>query len=605
MLQEAVPAELQEALPSEFDKKGLQNFFQALAEKAPDQYVEVLQRLMNIGAAAGTEYGGVASLRLKDLRPPPAIKRLRDQLRQQVHTITQDPDLGVEEKNAKIRELVGGQMDAIHKAVQEEAGKEGSAFALSIQKGYRGSPTQLTQLLFGDLLMSDHRGRTMPIVGLHGYGQGVTPMEYWGGAYASRKGFYDVQFATARSGYLAKLVSQSAQRVRITEDDCGTAHGLPYEGNDPDNIGSVLARDEGSFKAGTVVTKELLPKLAGREVMLRNAATCDTAQGICKRCAGQRDQGRFPAMGSFVGISSARILTEPLTQMGLASKHVGGTGKATDDELSAFDEINQFLQVPQVFIGGAALSPVDGKVTKVAPAPQGGFNVHVGETQVHVPDGRAVRVNPGDEVTAGDMLSDGVPSPAEIAHYKGIGAGRRYFIRQFSDLLKQHGVPSHRRNVDTVARAFFDHVRVTSPQGVGNYELGDTASYSELQKNWQPRPGSVEVSADDAVGRYLERPEHYFTIGTRITKPVARELKAAGFRRVLVHQEAPGFEPEVTRLMAHPAMDPDWKVRLAGFGLKTSLLAAATKGSVSEPDSTSPVSLLMNPSRIVAEGKGL
>jgi len=601
LLQEAVPADLQADLPPEFDKKGTQAFFKVLAERHPEQYVEVLQRLMDIAREAGTEYGGVASLRLKDLRLPTAVRRQREQLRQQVRGIAQDPALDFREKNKRIVELVGKQADAIHKTVQDEADKEGSAFALSIKKGYRGSPVQLTQMLYGDLLMADHRGRNMPIVGMHGYGEGVTPMEYWGGAYASRKGFFDVQFATARSGYLAKLLTQSAQRVRITEDDCGTEHGLPYDGVDADNIGSVLARDAGDLKKGTVITKELLPKLAGKTVTLRTAATCDTAHGICKRCAGQRDQGQFPAMGSFVGISSARVVTEPLTQLGLSSKHVGGIGKATDEQLSAFDEINQFLQVPEVFIGGATLSPADGKVTGIAKAPQGGFNVRIGEAQVHVPEGRALKVASGDEVTAGDMLSDGVPNPAEIANYKGIGAGRRYFIRQFTDLLREHEVPTHRRNVDTLARAFFDHVRVTSPQGAGNYELGDIASYAELQKNWVPRPGATELSADDAVGRYLERPEYYYTIGTRITKPVAQELKAAGYRKILTHREPPGFEPEVTRLLAHPSMDPDWKVRLAGFGLKSSLLSAATKGAVSPPDSTSPVAMLMDPSRIESE----
>lgn len=604
LLQEAVPAELQASLPAEFDKKGTQAFFQTLAEKKPDEYIDVLQRLMGIARLAGTEYGGVASLRLKDLRTPPGVRKMRDELRQQVRVISQDPALDSKEKNRRIVELVGGKVDAIHAAVRDEADKDGSAFALSIKKGYRGSPVQLTQMLFGDLLMSDHRGRTMPIAGLHGYGEGVTPMEYWSGSYASRKGFFDQQFATARSGFLAKLLSQSAQRVKITEDDCGTEHGLPYDGADPDNIGAVLARDAGGFKKGTVVTKDMLPKLAGKQVTVRSLSTCDTAQGVCKRCAGQRDQGHYPASGSYIGISSARIVTEPLTQLGLQSKHLGGIARADEDRLSAFDEINQFLQVPEVFIGGSTLAPVDGKVSAIDKAPQGGSYVKIGAEQVHVPEGRALRVGLGDEVAAGDMLSDGVPNPAEIARHKGIGAARRYFVRQFTDLLREHNVPTHRRNVDTLARSFFDHVRVINPDGLDDYEVGDIASYAALQKNWKPRLGSVELSADDAVGRYLERPEHYFTIGTRITKPVAKELKEAGFRKVLAHREPPGFEPEVTRLLAHPSMDPDWKVRLAGFGLKSSLLAAATKGAVSPPGSTSPVPLLMDPSRIATRAEG-
>ena len=599
LLQDAVPPELRASLPAEFDKKGTQAFFKELAEKQPEQYIDVLQRLMGIAQLAGTEYGGVASLRLKDLRTPAAARKMRDGLRQQVQVIAQDPDLDSREKNERIIALVGKQVEGIHTAVRDEADRDGSAFALSIKKGYRGSPAQLTQLLFGDLLMADQRGRTMPLAGLHGYGEGVTPMEYWSGSYASRKGFFDQQFATARSGYLAKQLSQTAQRLKITEDDCGTEHGLPYDGNDSDNIGAVLASPVKGFPKGTVITKDMLPKLAGQQVVVRGISTCDTARGVCKRCAGQRDQGHFPPSGSYIGISSARIVTEPMTQeLGLSAKHLGGIANLNDENLSAFDEINQFLQVPEMFIGGAALAPVDGKVTGISKAPQGGNYVRVGAEQVHVPEGRAVTVGLGQEVTAGDVLSDGTPNPAEIVKHKGIGAGKRYFIRQFTDMLKDRGVPTHRRNVDTLARAFFDHVRVTNADGLDEHEVGDVASYAELQKNWKPRAGSVELSADDAVGRYLERPEYYFTIGTRITRPVAKELREAGHRKIIVHRDPPGFEPEITRLLAHPSMDPDWKVRLGGFGLKSGLLASATKGSVSEPDSTSPVPMLMNPALI-------
>jgi len=75
-------------------------------------------------------------------------------------------------------------------------------------------------------------------------------------------------------------------------------------------------------------------------------------------------------------------------------------------------------------------------------------------------------------------------------------------------------------------------------------------------------------------------------------------LEEQGVGRVLVNDTEPGFEPEVVRVMDVPSTDPDWKVRLAGFGLQKSFLEAARMGSSSPRKSTSPVSAVMNPTQL-------
>lgn len=56
------------------------------------------------------------------------------------------------------------------------------------------------------------------------------------------------------------------------------------------------------------------------------------------------------------------------------------------------------LLVPSTFPGGAVLSQVDGRVSSVRPAPQGGNYITVGTNTVYSPRVRTVTVKPGDIV---------------------------------------------------------------------------------------------------------------------------------------------------------------------------------------------------------------
>lgn len=56
------------------------------------------------------------------------------------------------------------------------------------------------------------------------------------------------------------------------------------------------------------------------------------------------------------------------------------------------------LLVPSTFPGGAVLSQIDGRVSSVRPAPQGGNYITVGTNMVYAPRVRTVTVKPGDVV---------------------------------------------------------------------------------------------------------------------------------------------------------------------------------------------------------------
>jgi len=595
LIRKALPEELK-SFDKVLDKKGSKVLFEELAKKYPEQYIDTLQKLNDIGRMVSTDYGRNASVSLRDLKTPPLINAYRKRLKERINDISQNSKYTSKQKNDKIIKVMKASLDKLYDGTLSEALDRDNGLALGVGVGYRGNKTQLAQLLLGDLLSADHKGNPIPVPGLHGYGEGVTPLEYWSSSYGTRKAFTDVQFATADAGYLAKQASLLAHRVKVTGNDCGAKEiGTLREGDDPEIIGTYLARDAGTLKAGELLTKKHLQELEGKKVVVRSLLTCQQPDGVCQKCAGKRTGNKFPTVGEFIGIESARTVAEPLTQLALSSKHTGSSVGVNDTNLSEFEKVNQFFQIPKTFVGGSVLAPIDGKVTQIVKAPQGGYYLHVDQEQIYVPSSRALNVKKGDDVEAGDMLTDGTPNPAEIAKYKGLGEGRVYFTEKFGQMLRDSGVGSHRRNIEPLARSFFDKVEITNPDGVADFEVGEIVPYSTLQNKYAPRKGFEVLSTTRSKGKYLEKPVLHYTIGTKISNKIIKQLKANDINVLSVHKDKPGFTPKVVRLMAATTLDPDWKTQMAGFNLKRQFLSNVAKGGTSQKKSTSFVPGLMSP----------
>lgn len=582
------------------NKKRTNQVLLELAKRYPGKYEEVSDRLVRLSQEGGTQ-GGAASIRLKDYMPSPRIKALQQKIRKNVQDIAHNPMLDSKSRQKAIIEYMIKQNPLIEKVVLEELKTRPGSLSSSITEGLRGSPAQAVQLLFGDRLMTDHHGKPIPVPGLTGYGSGVSPVEYWAGTYSARAGNSAVQFATARAGYLGKQMTLASQRVRVTGDDCGAQNvGIRVNADDPDNIGMVLAKDSGSFKAGHALTDKDIGKLSDEKVLLRSHLTCQQPEGVCRLCTGKREKGDFADIGEYVGITSAKALNEPMAQqLGLSAKHVGTLAKDSGGrELTGFDEIEQFMHMPQKFTGHAPVSENDGTVRDIEEAPQGGWYVSVNENRYHIPRTQKVLVKKGDSLEAGDILSNGIPNPSDIVRLKGLGEGRQYFASQFAQILRDNGIAGHRRNIETFTRGMFNQVRVTNPEGLLGYDPEDMVFYSDIQRRWKPREDSRLVPLSSASGQYLEQPISYHTIGTRLTPKTVKQLKDEGYSAAMVHKDSPGFEPVAVPLKNVANYDPDWKTAAGAFDLKRRFLESARKGSESPHESTSYFPSLADPSRL-------
>lgn len=597
LVERALPPELR-GRDQVLDKGAVARLFQELAERRPELYRETAKRLSDVGRQAAFAAGGF-SVGLRHLLPSPETTLRREALRRRVEQIRRDPRLDEDARDAAVVEAVSAQMKPMEEETYRAALQAQNPLALQVRSGTRGNRMNLRSLHVGDMLYSDAHDRPIPIPVLRSYSEGLTPVEYWAGAYGARKGIYEVKKSVADAGYWQKgLRNATHDLVVVPEDEDDDEEGsprplvgLPVPTDDMDSAGSLLAAPAGGHPRNTPVTPRLLHELRSRgveHILVRSpiAGGPRAFGGVYARDVGVREGGGLPPAGDIVGLGAADSIGEKVSQGGLSSKHTGGVAGASN-LASGFKFLQALTNVPKAFPSGAAHAQKDGAVQAVRGAPQGGQYVTVNGVDHYVPADQSVTVKVGQDVEAGDVLSDGLPNPAEIVRHKGVGEGRRHYVDAFTRALRASNIPVQRRNVELVARGLINHVRFDDEHGA--FDPEQLVPYSLVAAGWTPRDGALELDPGQAVGRYLERPVLHHTIGTRVRPSMLPELRRFGVEKVLAHPEPPPFHAEMLRAPAQMEVHPDWMTRQLGSNVKKTLLDAAATGGVSDPRGTSYV----------------
>lgn len=260
-----------------------------------------------------------------------------------------------------------------------------------------------------------------------------------------------------------------------------------------------------------------------------------------------------------------------------SAKHTAGMTKGKKS-YSGLPVIQQFTQSPEKFKDRSALSEVDGKVESVEEAPQGGMYVTVGSKRHYVPTGHEVLVKEGDVVEAGDELADGLADAEDIIRLKGLGAGRKYYSDRLCQILADSGAASDPRNVEIIARGAINHVRISGNESVGDYLPDDVVDYNAMQATYTPPDTSRMLAPQQAVGKYLQKPVMHYSIGTRITPKVIKDITDNGYDSVLADDKKPEFEPEMVRLRTASHNSRDWMASQATSYLTQQLEDSAVRG---------------------------
>jgi hypothetical protein len=254
-----------------------------------------------------------------------------------------------------------------------------------------------------------------------------------------------------------------------------------------------------------------------------------------------------------------------------------------------FKLINQLANVPKAFIGKAPLAQEDGFITKLEPAAAGGHFISVNNEEHYIGLDQAPKVKLGDRVEQGQALSSGLIDPRDVVTLRGIGDGRKYYMEAMKKAFDDSSLPVNRRNFELIAKAAIDHVKITDPSGIGDYLPDQVVSYSAIEKDYHPRASSKTMRTDLAYGKYLEKPELHYTIGTKVTSAVIAGLKEHDVEAVLVNDAPPHFEPVMVRLVDIPEHHDDWMHVLNSTNLAKRFVNMVNKGATSDVKGPSPI----------------
>lgn len=586
LINEALPEEMRD-YSRPLDKEGTQDLLREVADKYPERYKKIVQRLADIGQDVAYSEG--SSISLQDLKTAKAKQMVVPALRLRIKQISENEKLSQEEKEKLILSETSKLLGKLDEAVYLEGADEGNRLTMYALSGARGNKSQLNQMRGAPLLVEDHRGNPIPVPLLSSFSEGLDPVEMWASSYGVRKGYVDIKQATPKAGFFGKQLANAAHRLIVRKGKPLPGTGMPVDTDDPDSEGAILAADYGKFKAGMTVTPQMLKQLRRqrKRILVHSPIAAPVAGGgVPQWAVGERERG-MPLPGDNVGISAAQAISEPLAQSAISSKHVAGVagasgGGSSAESMKGFEAINRMANIPKHYEGRAPVAERDGTISKIEKAPQGGKYIYIGDAVHYVSPGQEVTVKPGQTVEAGDVMSSGLPSPADIVRHKGIGEGRRYFMQTLRDVLKNSGVRAHRRNIELVSRALINHIRLTGDSGPSGTLPDDIIEYDDYAARYTPRKGSKAVKTKLAKNKYLEQPVLHYSIGTRITPRVMKELQEHGVKDIMVHDYEPEFRPEMQRAMDIMSRDPDWMTRMGGFHLQKGFLESVHRGATSQ-----------------------
>lgn len=565
-----------------YDKKSIDELMSLIADNYPDEYSRIIKDIADIGRNAA--YISGETLTLNDFKPMFDKDSIIKQMREEAKVIKSNIKNKNDRKNA-LNDLYAKYAVLLEDMTMKAGDSLDNNLFNAVKSGAKGNSTQLKALTTTPGIYTDNKGNIIPFFINNSYAEGLTLPEYLSSTFGSRAAIVQNKRSTADAGFIGKLFSRIGAPLVVNKlrDTSPENVGLVVDPSSPEAYGRVLAKDVAGLKRGTVLdrdTQSYLRKHKVSKVLVHSPIATVSEDGISADAVGTNYNKRLPDIGYSAGITAGNAIGEPLAQGALNSKHTSGAYKGKK-QISGIPYLEAFISSPKVFPDKATVATDDGKITAITDAQQGGKYIYIGDKKHYVLPNTEINVDVGDTVEAGDILSDGLADPEEIVKYKGLGEGRKYYSVRLKKLLDDSGAPSSLRNTEMLARSALDNVRITDPDGYGQYLPEDIVSYNKIEATYVPRKNSKEESLDDRniLGKYIEKPVLHYTIGTRITPSIIKNLKDVSINKILVNDDPPGFEPVFIRAQELNSKGSyDWLSRLQGSYLKSGLIDSAIKG---------------------------
>lgn len=377
--------------------------------------------------------------------------------------------------------------DEIQSKLMKSLEKTNPIFMMS-DSGARGNASNFTQLAGMRGLMANPAGRIIELPIKSSFREGLTVLEYFISTHGARKGLADTALKTADSGYLTRRLVDVAQDVIVREDDCGTDRGLTIgalmegteliEALDERIIGRHTKKTIMHPETGEVILEKdglidqdiarAIIEIGIEEVTIRSAFTCNTKHGVCKKCYGMNlATGEEVEVGEAVGIIAAQSIGEPGTQLTMRTFHTGGV--AGDDITQGLPRIQEIFEARNPK-GQSVISDIAGTVSDITEIREGLKEITIeGEVETRkyaAPYNARLKVQEGDFVERGQVLTEGSIDPKQLLKVKDVSTVQEYLLKEVQKVYRMQGVEIGDKHIEVMVRQMLRKVRVI--------EAGDT-----------------------------------------------------------------------------------------------------------------------------------
>ncbi len=315
------------------------------------------------------------------------------------------------------------------------------------------------------------------------------------------------------------ITEQEAKTMGETFAERVAGRFLAADVSDPETGEVLLKRNELLTEAALAT----LARHHVEKAYVRNPLTCEARFGMCAHCYGEDlARGGLIKTGEAVGIVAAQSIGEPGTQLTLRTFHTGGVAGA-DDITQGLPRVEELFEA-RTPKGEAIIAEIDGKVSisregevrilrvsrtdlkrrevrvpaeyelvaadgdrvqeDVVIARKGDETILAGmdgevfverqgnhfvatirreETEVwdvELPANARLRVEDGQDVQAGEQLTEGAKNPKEILRISGREATQLYLLSEVQRVYRSQGVNIHDKHIEVILRQLLRRVMV-------------------------------------------------------------------------------------------------------------------------------------------------
>ena len=281
-----------------------------------------------------------------------------------------------------------------------------------------------------------------------------------------------------------------SQDVIVREHDCGTDDGIIVsdimDGNEVIEpmadrlegrtiIGDLVSPETGELIAadGDMITHDKAAEIVKsgiKEVKIRSVVKCRSKVGICSKCYGMNLATAKPVdIGEAVGIIAAQSIGEPGTQLTMRTFHAGGVAQG-DDITQGLPRVEELFEARKP--KGVAIVTEGAGTVHLSEAKQKReiivTNQETGEAFTYlIPFGSRIKVREGQEVEAGDPITEGSLNPHDIMAIKGETAVQNYFIQEVQRVYRLQGVDINDKHIEVIVRQMMHKVKIENPGDTG------------------------------------------------------------------------------------------------------------------------------------------